>query len=173
MFAKVYKLERKQTLPISRNECWEFFSTPRNLPRITPPWLGFDIGDLPDETARAGQIFQYRVRPMLGIPLTWVSEITHLVPLEMFVDEQRFGPYRFWHHQHLFRDHVCGTEVIDIVHYALPFGVAGRIVNHLSVAKKLAAIFDYRRQVLDEMFGTHRDTRETAAPKIRLAVQIR
>lgn len=153
MFAKIHRLDSRQTLPISLDECWDFFSDPRNLPAITPPWLNFDVTEIEFERILPGAIFQYTVRPMLGIPMNWTTEITHVVPGERFVDEQRFGPYRFWHHQHQFVRVERGVEVIDIVHYALPFGPLGRLIHAVSVKKKLDDIFTYRRSFLTRRFG--------------------
>lgn len=101
-----------------------------------------------------GLIIRYRIRPFLGIPIEWVTEITHVVEPRLFVDEQRFGPYRFWHHQHLFRETAGGVEMVDLVHYALPFGPLGRVVNHLLTVAQLEGIFAYRRGVLERTFGT-------------------
>ncbi|MFO0946288.1 MAG: SRPBCC family protein [Planctomycetota bacterium] len=156
MFAQVHQLQSRQILPISLEECWDFFSNPMNLPEITPPWLHFDVSEVEFERIRPGAVFQYTVRPLLGVPLSWVTEITHVVPAELFVDEQRFGPYRFWHHQHHFTPVRDGIEVLDIVHYALPLGPIGRIVHALSVKRKLDAIFAYRRDVLERRFGSKR-----------------
>lgn len=153
MFAKVYSLSRAQTLPIGVDACWEFFSNPSNLPLITPPWLSFEVGALPPGPIKPGQIFQYRLRPLLGVPITWVTEITHVVPGELFVDEQRYGPYAMWHHQHHFRATESGTEVEDIVHYVMPLGPLGRLVRRLTVAASLDEIFEYRFRVLEERFG--------------------
>ena len=100
-----------------------------------------------------GLIVVYRVRPLLGIPVTWVTEITAVVEEELFVDDQRIGPYRFWHHQHHFREVADGTEVRDIVHYALPFGPLGGLLNERVIAPRVQAIFDFRRGVIDQRFG--------------------
>ena len=151
---KLHLLEREQRLPIPIDEAWAFFSDAANLARITPPDMGFEVTSKLPERMYAGMIVTYRVRPLAGIPVTWVTEITHLDEPRLFVDEQRFGPYRFWHHQHLFREIEGGTEVRDIVTYALPPG--GGLLRSLLVAPRLAAIFDHRRRVLEEMFGTLR-----------------
>ncbi|RJP76058.1 MAG: hypothetical protein C4524_10770 [Candidatus Zixiibacteriota bacterium] len=150
---KTYTFRRIQRLPIGLEPAWEFFSDPRNLARITPPGLGFTItSELPGRVY-PGLIIAYRIRPLLGLPVSWVTEITHLREPHFFVDEQRAGPYRFWHHQHVLRDTGLGVEVTDIVHYALPFGLLGRLANVLVVARRLKEIFDYRERVLQRLFA--------------------
>ena len=149
---KLHLLEREQRLPIPIEEAWAFFSDAGNLARITPPDMGFEVTSKLPERMYAGMIVTYRVRPLAGIPVTWVTEITHVDEPHLFVDEQRFGPYRFWHHQHLFREVEGGTEVRDLVTYALPPG--GGLLRPLLVAPRLAAIFDHRRRILEATFGT-------------------
>lgn len=149
---KVHVLEREQRLSIPLARAWEFFADARNLARITPPDMGFEVTSSLPERMYAGMIITYRVRPLLGVALRWVTEITHVDEGRMFVDEQRAGPYRFWHHQHLFREVPGGVEVGDVVHYALPPGAG--LLRPLLVAPRLEAIFDHRRRVLAEMFGT-------------------
>lgn len=153
MFAKVYRLERAQIVPISLDMCWAFFSNPRNLSVITPPWLDFSMLPETPTEVYAGLVLRYDVRPLLGIRLRWVSEITHLREPHFFVDEQRFGPYRFWHHQHIFREVDDGVEVRDIVHYSVGLGPLGRVLHALAVRRKLGEIFDYRTKVLNELFA--------------------
>lgn len=151
---KLHTMHRTLLLPISISESWGFFSNPRNLSLITPPSLGLEItSDIP-ETIYPGAIISYRVRPAWGIPVTWVTEITHLRKPYLFVDEQRYGPYRFWHHKHLFKEVDGGTEVEDLVHYALPLGVLGNIMNGLMVRKELDKIFEFRRRYLTMKFGS-------------------
>jgi ligand-binding SRPBCC domain-containing protein len=101
----------------------------------------------------AGLIITYRIRPVMNIPAIWVTEITHLREPDFFVDEQRAGPYRFWHHQHILEEIEGGTAMRDIVHYALPFGLPGRIVHPFMVRPQLRKIFAFRRRKLEEMFG--------------------
>jgi ligand-binding SRPBCC domain-containing protein len=149
----LYRLHRIQCLPISVGQAWEFFSDPHNLPIITPAWLRFCVtSPLPDKMY-PGMIVTYTITPVGRLPVRWVTEITHVNEPCLFVDEQRFGPYRFWHHQHLFRDIDGGVEVQDIVHYALPFGPIGVLTHRLLVKKQLKEIFDFRRRVLQERFG--------------------
>lgn len=140
-------------LPISVSEAWNFFSDPRNLQRITPPSLGIKITSGLPSRMHPGMLVTYTIRVSPGIPVRWVTEITNMVEPLLFVDEQRFGPYRFWHHQHHFHEVDGGTAVEDLVHYALPFGPAGRIFGGGYVRRQLAGIFSFRRQFLEEMFG--------------------
>ncbi|MBK9256282.1 MAG: SRPBCC family protein [Saprospiraceae bacterium] len=148
---KVYKLEKKQFLPIRLERAWDFFSSPVNLKKITPEYMGFEItSDLGDGKMYSGQIITYIVTPVLGIPMSWCTEITHVSDKEYFVDEQRFGPYSLWHHQHWFKEVDGGVEMTDIVHYALPLGFLGRIANSLFVKNKLQEIFDYREKVVEK-----------------------
>jgi ligand-binding SRPBCC domain-containing protein len=148
---KLHLLEARQNLPVPIREAWEFFADADNLARITPPSLGLEVTKLPEERMYAGMIITYRVRPLFGVAVTWVTEITHVDEPHRFVDEQRFGPYRFWHHQHLFREIDGGVEARDVVHYALPPG--GGPVARMLVAPRLREIFAFRRGVLEETFG--------------------
>jgi len=151
---KIYTLTKKQFLPITLDEAWAFFSTPINLKKITPEYMGFNIlTDLGDGKMYPGQIIHYIVTPVLGIPMRWTTEITHVIDRKYFVDEQRFGPYSFWHHQHWFREVDGGVEMTDIVNYGIPLGFLGQIANTIFVQSKLQEIFDYREKVTNEMFG--------------------
>ena len=149
---KLHRLETVQRLPVTLDEAWRYFSDAGNLAKITPPSLGFEVTSPLPGRVYAGLIITYRVRPLFGVPVNWVTEITHVDEPRLFVDEQRFGPYRFWHHQHHFRAVDGGVEVADIVHYALPPG--GGIARGLLVAPRLRQIFDYRREVLERTYGT-------------------
>lgn len=150
---KLHQLHRIQRLPVSIETAWDFFSNPKNLPLITPSSLALEITSELPEKMYAGMLITYNVRPVWGIPVTWVTEITHIAELHLFVDEQRFGPYAFWHHKHFFKKIEGGVEVLDIVHYALPLGILGKLVNKLLVRNELERIFNYRRQVLEDLFG--------------------
>ncbi|WP_373500416.1 hypothetical protein [Desulfococcus sp.] len=148
----IHTIERTQMLPISATAAWAFFSSPRNLPDITPPWLAFSLTSDPAETMYPGMILTYCLKPLKGVSMCWVSEITHVAEPRFFVDEQRIGPYRLWHHQHFFRETPEGVEMTDIVHYALKWGLFGDIAHRWIVRKKLDRIFDYRRDRLVEIF---------------------
>ena len=149
---KLYSLQQSQVLPLPLHEAWEFFVNPASLPLITMPDLGFRVTSMLPERMYAGMIVTYTVTPFAGLPVTWVTEITHLEEPLFFVDEQRLGPYRFWHHQHRFNEMATGTEMTDVVNYALPFGPVGRLLAPI-VRRRLAAIFDYRRKALTQRFA--------------------
>jgi ligand-binding SRPBCC domain-containing protein len=152
--SKVYSLYSKQHIPKPLEEVWGFFSDARNLLRITPPHLNLKVTNaVYGESVYAGQVMTYNVKPLLGIPLGWMTEITHIEPLKYFVDEQRKGPYKLWHHQHHFKAIEGGTEMVDLVHYRLPFGIIGNITNSLLVKDELRKIFSYRYGKIIEFFG--------------------
>lgn len=108
--------------------------------------------EVPD-VIHTGTIITYTIRPMLGKKVRWVTEITHTDAPHFFVDEQRFGPYRFWHHQHHFSEIEDGTEATDLVHYGLPFGLLGSVAHAITVRQRLNEIFDYRYEALEKRFG--------------------
>ena len=149
--SKVYHLKRTQILPCTLEQAWAYFSDPGNLANITPAELAFKILSEPG-LMYAGQVIEYKVHPILGIPLYWMTEITHVEQHKYFVDEQRFGPYSLWHHQHHFKETLSGTEMTDIVHYKLPFWFLGDIAHALFVKKKVKEIFDYRYKVVEDLF---------------------
>ncbi|MGC9343349.1 MAG: SRPBCC family protein [Bacteroidales bacterium] len=149
----MYTLKTIQKLPITLDEAWDFFSSPANLKDITPAHMGFHIlTDIPGKMY-PGMIIAYIVKPLLGIPLKWVTEITHVIEKEYFVDFQIMGPYKIWHHQHHFKEIEGGIEMTDIVSYSLPLGFLGKWARWLFVGKKVEQIFEYRYKVLEEKFG--------------------
>lgn len=151
---KLYLLEREQFLPISKQGAWSFFSSPMNLPKITPDFLSFKVtSTFGMESMYPGQIITYIVKPLLGIPLRWATEISQVKEGEFFIDEQRFGPYRFWHHQHFFEEKDGGILMKDVVHYGMPFGFLGRIAHTLFVKRMLNHIFDYRITAVDDLIA--------------------
>lgn len=149
---KPFTLERRQVLPVTPQQAWDFFSDPANLVRITPPDMDFRITSPPCGDTYAGQIITYSVRPLLGVAVSWTTEITHVEKPHFFVDEQRFGPYRFWHHQHRFSAVPGGVEMHDLVHYLLHHDQLAGLINRLIVAPRLRRIFDYRSRILKEIF---------------------
>ena len=149
----VHTLEQEQRLPITRDVAWEFFSSPRNLDEITPSELGFKIVSLPDEAMYEGQIITYKVMILPGIWVPWVTEIKAVDEGKSFVDEQRFGPYKFWHHRHTFEEIRGGVLMRDLVHYGLGFGPFGALAHGLFVRSKLKMIFEFRKETLEQRFG--------------------
>lgn len=152
----MHTLERTQRLPITVEEAWNFFSSPKNLKKITPPYMGFHIKYGGESTMYAGMIIKYTVTPLLGIPMTWVTEITHVEDKSFFVDEQREGPYAIWHHQHHFKAIPNGVEMTDIVNYKLPLGIVGEWIEPFLVKSKVNEIFEYRNKKMIEMFGEYK-----------------
>jgi len=142
-------------MPISLDEAWDFFSSPTNLSKITPPEMNFVVtsDNNPDTKMYPGMIITYIVSPVLGIKLNWMTEIIHVKEKEYFVDEQRFGPYALWHHQHHFKETKGGVLMTDLLNYAIPYGFIGRIANSLLVEKKVKEIFEFRRKAIEQLFG--------------------
>ncbi|AXA35158.1 MAG: hypothetical protein D6691_08820 [Candidatus Hydrogenedentota bacterium] len=150
---KLFRFEAVQVIPAPIEKVWGFFSDPRNLKILTPPYMGFDILTPVSAQMEAGLIIEYTVRPLFGIPMQWVTEITHVAPLHFFVDEQRFGPYRFWHHRHEFEPIAGGVRMVDLVHYALPLPVLESTLHRWLVRPRIEEIFSFRRAKIIELFG--------------------
>lgn len=153
---KIYTLHKKQNLPISLEEAWNFLSNPKNLKIITPDYMSFDMISKTDRPLYTGQILQYIVTPLLGIKTKWVSEITHIEDKKYFVDEQLYGPYSLWHHKHFIKEIEGGVEMEDIIDYKIPLGFLGQLVHPFLVKPKLEEIFNYRQQKLIELFGEYK-----------------
>jgi ligand-binding SRPBCC domain-containing protein len=152
---KIYQIKRTQVLPITLGHAWDFFSSPRNLARITPGHMRFQIlGFSGSEKMYAGQIIRYKIFILPFVPLRWTTEITHVDSPHFFVDVQRFGPFAMWHHQHSFREVQGGVEMTDEVNYAIPFGVLGRFTHWIFVRSQVNSIFDYRFRILQTLFST-------------------
>lgn len=150
----VFQLKTEQKIPAGLEEVWDFISSPANLKEITPEHMGFDIisGDLP-EKMYPGMMITYKVSPLLGIRMTWVTEITHVKEMEFFVDEQRVGPYAMWHHEHRLTAIDGGVLMNDIVTYRPPFGILGKLANTMIIKKQLNSIFRYRERAVEKIFG--------------------
>lgn len=150
----MHSLIIKQNLPIDLQTAWDFFSSPENLKEITPEKMGFLIRSKVPEKMYPGLIIAYIVKPLLGIPMKWVTEITHVKEGSYFVDYQLSGPYSIWHHQHHFREIDGGVEMTDILNYKIPLGIIGVLLQKLFIGNEVRKIFDYRYKVLKEKFGT-------------------
>ena len=149
-----YQFKKQQVFNQPLDKLWDFISSPKNLEKITPDYMGFNITseELPDKMYE-GMIVSYKVSPLFGIKTTWVTEITHVKDGEFFVDEQRVGPYKLWHHQHFLKEVPEGILMSDIVSYKPPFGLLGNIANEIVIKKKLEEIFNYREKALTDLFG--------------------
>jgi ligand-binding SRPBCC domain-containing protein len=148
-----YQLKFEQEVKASLSEVWDFISSPENLKKITPDYMGFDIVSELAEKMYEGLIIQYKVSPLLGIKTNWVTEITHIKENEYFVDEQRVGPYKLWHHEHFIKATKNGVLMEDILSYQPPFGFLGSIANQFIIKNKVKSIFAYRKTALDAHFS--------------------
>lgn len=149
-----YQLNKSQQLNCDIETAWEFFSSPHNLARITPDYMGFIVtSDLKGEKMYEGMEIDYKVTPILGIPMKWKTEITEVDPYKSFTDFQKKGPYKLWNHQHEFIENEDGVLMKDMLTYEMPYGFLGKIAHGLVVKKKLKGIFDYRYEVLEKMFN--------------------
>jgi ligand-binding SRPBCC domain-containing protein len=154
----LYKIETYQKIPASVEKVWDFISSPGNLKLITPPYMGFEVTTpgLP-EKMYPGIVISYRISPLLGFNMKWVSKITEIKEKESFIDEQLSGPYKYWHHLHELKPIDGGVEMHDLVNYTPPFGILGSIANYFFIHRKLRAIFSYRSKKLEEIFGKYRN----------------
>ncbi len=153
-----YQISSKQNIPADIDTVWDFFTSHKNLKEITPTSMGFDITSHHPEGQKvyAGMIITYKMRPLFGIPVRWMTEITQVKEKEYFIDEQRFGPYAMWHHQHFFKPVEGGVEMTDIVDYKMPLGILGDIAHPVLVKSKLNEVFAYRHKRVEEIFGRYR-----------------
>ena len=149
----MHQFIRTQFVKTDLQTCWDFFSSPANLKRITPSYMGFDVKTEVPAQMYEGLIIAYTVKPLLGIPVEWVTEITHVKDKSFFVDEQRKGPYTMWHHEHHFKAVEGGVEMTDIVSYIIPLGFLGKLVEPFLVKPKLEEIFAYRFKIVEEVFA--------------------
>ncbi len=149
----VRHLHREQFIPAEPARVWEFFATPLNLNELTPSDLRFRILGEISSRMFAGQIIRYRISPLPGIWLKWVTEITAVEEGVRFVDEQRAGPYKLWHHEHRFVAESGGVRMFDHVTYEVGWGPFGWLAEKLWVARQLKKIFDYRERRVAELFA--------------------
>jgi ligand-binding SRPBCC domain-containing protein len=165
----VYCLKTKLLLPASLEEIWDFFSNPANLGLLTPPQLNLKFTNaLFGKSVYPGQIIAYRIRPFAGIPVFWLTEITQVKDRCYFIDEQRMGPYAFWHHQHHFETVEGGVRMTDIVHYQLPGAFLGTLLHDLWVRKQLLQIFRFRTEKIAQRWpGTERLTAHPETERLR------
>jgi ligand-binding SRPBCC domain-containing protein len=151
-----FQFEKTQKINASMKEIWDFISSPANLKEITPSSMGFDItSNNGSQKMYEGILISYQVKPLFGIKTNWVTEITHINEGISFIDEQRMGPYKMWHHQHFIEEIPGGVLMKDVVSYIPPFGFLGIIAKHLFIEKKLEQIFDFRKVALDKKYGPY------------------
>ena len=149
-----YQKKSEQIIKTDINTLWNFISDPSNLKKITPTNLGFKMVNSSHNVLTEGMVIGYKITPVLNINTKWVTEISHVKHKEVFVDQQIYGPYKLWHHQHIFKViDEQSVSMIDIITYALPFGIIGDIVNYLFVQNKIKKIFDYRTIALNKIFN--------------------
>jgi ligand-binding SRPBCC domain-containing protein len=152
-----YQIIFKQNLPVSLSSAWDFFSSPANLAKITPDDMEFIVTSTGSEGKMyPGMIITYKVSPLFGIHLNWMTEITQVHPEKYFIDEQRFGPFKFWHHQHHFKTIEGGVEMTDVLTYGLPLGFLGRMAHSIIVKNKIKEIFTFREKKVVELFGVYK-----------------
>ena len=150
----MHSLDQITLLPLKPEDAWNFFSNPANLGKITPPGMNFQItSDNSDYEMYPGMIITYKVSPIFNIPVSWVTEITQVEKYQYFIDSQVSGPYKFWHHQHIFREFNGGTEMRDLLHYGMPYGAFGRLLEKSLVNRRVEYIFNFRKRKLEELFG--------------------
>jgi ligand-binding SRPBCC domain-containing protein len=152
-----YQFKKEQKVNCGIDELWNFISSPKNLKEITPEYMGFNMtSESSNEKMYPGLIITYVVTPLLGIKTDWMTEITHVEDKKYFVDEQRVGPYKMWHHQHKIEPIENGVLMTDIVTYSPPFGFLGAIANKLFIKSKLEEVFDYRVKAVDKKYGKYK-----------------
>ena len=151
---KVHQIQFELWLPRPLDEVFPFFADAANLEVLTPPLLKFQIITPLPIDMRVGTLIDYQLR-VHGFPLKWRSEITAWEPQRRFVDEQRRGPYKLWHHEHTFEAKNGGTLTRDIVRYAVPFDF---IVHPMIVRPDLARVFGFRHRKMKELFELKANT---------------
>ena len=149
----IHYLQREQIIPAPLEQIWDYFATPANLNEMTPSDMKFEIIAGGDRCMYAGQMIEYRVQFVRGLRSLWLTEIVHVEDGRYFVDEQRVGPYRFWYHEHMFKQVESGVKMTDKVTYAVPLGLLGDWLNALWIRERLAGVFDYRQEKIKELFG--------------------
>ena len=149
----MYQLKTTQIIEEDISKCWDFFSSPHNLKKITPAYMNFQVlTDVP-EIMYEGLMIEYRVTPILNIPTNWITKISKVEEKKYFIDEQWSGPYKAWHHEHHFKKIKNGTEMTDILTYQMPFGILGKVLHALFIKNKLKSIFKFRHQAVEQIFN--------------------
>jgi ligand-binding SRPBCC domain-containing protein len=155
----VKKLQWESDLSVDLNTIWEFFSNPENLNRLTPDEVEFRIDFISyPGNMYPGMMVKYKIAPfpLKWISFTWVAEIKQVKSQLYFIDEQRFGPFAFWYHEHRFEQLPNDkVKIIDLLVYKLPFGFVGRLVDQLIIGKFINRIFSERKKLLEKIFNSH------------------
>ena len=149
---RLHKLKYTTIIDADLEGVWDFFSNPNNLEELTPRNMKFEIKDIDDKSMYAGKIISYSITPLASIPMTWVTEITHYKEKEYFIDEQRFGPYKFWHHLHKFTEEEGKTMMIDEVSFAYYGGFIGNLLQNYLITNRIKDIFQFRAKVISHLF---------------------
>ena len=151
---RVHILDRQQRVEVPIERAFAFYGDARNLERITPPWLGFEVTTPGPIEMGVGTLIEYRLR-LHRVPVRWRTRIEAWEPPRRFVDVQVKGPYSLWEHTHTFAaDGPEATIIRDRVRYSIPFGPLGEIANRLLVQRDLRQIFDYRREAVARELAT-------------------
>jgi ligand-binding SRPBCC domain-containing protein len=148
----IRRIKYQQIIDSSLKDVWDYFATPLNLNSLTPPDMQFQIIYGGEKPMYEGQLIEYRIQFMPFLKSRWLTEITHIKEQTCFIDEQRIGPYQFWHHEHLFKDDPSGVQMTDLVTYLLPFGPLGDLLHKLWIGPRLKTIFDYRASQVNKVF---------------------
>jgi len=145
---------RKQTIKSDIDSIWKFISSPKNLELITPKWMNFKVTSKNiDQNMYPGMIITYNITPFLNLKMVWITEITHIEDHKLFIDEQRIGPYKMWHHEHRFDQIDDGIIMTDTITYVPPFGLLGMVANILFIKKRIKKIFDHRQYIIEKIFN--------------------
>ena len=150
----LYTLYAKQTVDKEIDFLWDFFSKPSNLNKLTPEDVQFKIISGESDDFYEGKIISYKIKPFKLVALNWVTEISQVKEGSYFIDNQIFGPYKMWHHEHHFKRNDNGTtEIIDKVKYKVPFYIIGGLIHKIFIKRKLFNIFNFRQKKINELFN--------------------
>lgn len=147
-----FELLSEQWVPRPPEDVFEFFGDEKNLRRLAPSFLRFEVLGKSTPRIQEGTRITYRLK-LRGVPIRWITEIASWQPNRHFMDVQLSGPYRKWHHSHRLIPFAGGTLLVDLVHYKLPLGFVGEVVAGEIVGRDLKSIFDYRRKAIHGIFG--------------------
>ena len=150
---KIYRYRRAQTVPANLSDVWDYFSHPGKVPEVLPKSQKHILKSKLPRFIYTGMLFSFKTKALFGFSRNWTSMVIYENEPNYFIDEQKFGPFKYWHHQHIFTDVYSGVEIEDVIHYAMPFGFLGRIANKLFVAPRLRKIFDYRQKQISKLFS--------------------